>query len=133
MRKFLLGGAFATALLVSGCAGGMSDNPNAAALSISVNTAGIRCTKMSPEITISGTPAGTTNYYFHLQDLNAPGWNHGGGTVPAASDGVIKAGSIGGGYNGPCPPDGTHTYVFTVKAMDASGSVLAAGKQSIDM
>jgi phosphatidylethanolamine-binding protein (PEBP) family uncharacterized protein len=121
-------------LALGGCAGNMdSAIRGVKQLSIDVNTAGIRCTRVSPEIHVSGTPTGTVIYRFKLKDLDVPTWNHGGGDVKADPSGVIPAGAIHGGYNGPCPPEGTHTYLFSVEALDASGAVLAVGSQSIPM
>jgi hypothetical protein len=47
--------------------------------------------------------------------------------VPADPSGIIPAGALKDGYNGPCPPDGSHTYEFTVKALDANEDTLAEG------
>jgi hypothetical protein len=32
------------------------------------------------------------------------------------------------GYNGPCPPSGSHVYQFTVVALDGKGNALGKGK-----
>ena len=56
--------------------------------------------------------------------------NHGGGTVAYDGSGVIPAGALKSGYNGPCPPSGSHRYEFTVKAVYAAGVIVGQGKQT---
>src|SRR5215475_6698646 len=73
-----------------------------------------KCSRMSPEIKVGNVPAGTVAFKVRLRDNDKPSWQHGGGTVPADPSGVIPAGALTDGYNGPCPPDGSHTYEFTV-------------------
>lgn len=90
-----------------------------------------RCSDLSPKITVDGVPEGTTQFKVRLKDLNVPNWNHGGGAVPYTGEGVIPEGALTEGYNGPCPPSGSHTYQFTVTALDAAGNVLATGKASL--
>jgi phosphatidylethanolamine-binding protein (PEBP) family uncharacterized protein len=58
-------------------------------------------------------------------DLQVPDYPHGGGSVSYSGSGSIPYGAFS--YKGPCPPS-PHTYEFTVKALDASGNVLATGK-----
>jgi phosphatidylethanolamine-binding protein (PEBP) family uncharacterized protein len=91
-----------------------------------------RCSKVSPEIRVGNVPPGTVTFSAKLRDLDVPTWRHGGGKVPADPSGVIPQGALKEGYNGPCPPTGSHVYEFTVKALDANGDVLAQGhkKQS---
>ena len=86
-----------------------------------------KCSKMSPEIKVGNVPAGTVAFKVNLRDNDKPGWRHGGGKVPADASGVIPAGALTDGYNGPCPPDGSHNYEFTVKALDANDDTLAEG------
>jgi len=86
-----------------------------------------KCSKMSPEIKVGNVPAGTVAFKVRLRDNNKPSWRHGGGTVPADPSGVIPAGALTDGYNGPCPPDGSHEYVFLVEALDANEDTLAEG------
>ena len=43
---------------------------------------------------------------------------------------VIPAGALQDGYNGPCPPSGSHRYQFTVKAIDAAGVIVGTGQQT---
>lgn len=86
-----------------------------------------RCSRSSPEIHVSNVPAGTTSIKVRLRDNDVPSWRHGGGTVPADPSGVIPKGALTDGYNGPCPPDGTHHYEIIVKALNAGGDTLAEG------
>ena len=86
-----------------------------------------RCSHSSPEIRVSNIPAGTKSLKVRLKDLDVPSWRHGGGTVPADPSGVIPRGALTDGYNGPCPPDGTHHYEITVKAVSADDDTLAEG------
>ncbi|MER8576326.1 hypothetical protein NKG99_31235 [Mesorhizobium sp. M1409] len=55
-------------------------------------------------------------------------YNHGSGTVAYKGQTLLPYGTFR--YNGPCPDRGTHFYNITVKALDASGSVLASGSAS---
>ena len=89
-----------------------------------------RCSETSPEIRIGDVPSGTVVFKVTLKDRDAPRWNHGGGTVPHDDSGIIPKGALKDGYNGPCPPSVSHTYVFTVTAVDAKGNVLAEGESS---
>jgi len=58
-------------------------------------------------------------------DRNNP-HNHGGGKVAYSGQKSLAYGAFR--YKGPCPPSGSHTYQFTVKAIDAKGKVLATAK-----
>ncbi|MDR1659449.1 MAG: hypothetical protein LBR94_03790 [Desulfovibrio sp.] len=84
----------------------------------------------NPEIHVSNVPAGTAFLQVRMKDLDYP-HNHGGGTVAYTGSGVIPAGALKS-YDGPQPPPGqTHTYVFTVTALNADKSlVLGEGKAS---
>jgi len=84
----------------------------------------------SPPFKLSGVPSGTAALDFHMTDKNAPNFNHGGGQVPFKGETSLPYGAFK--YKGPCPPSGTHTYVFTVKALDANGKVLAMAKAQRD-
>ncbi len=91
----------------------------------------------SPPISWSGAPNGTKSYAIILEDPDAPGgtfthWvlydlpanvtalpegagkkrNHNEGS----KQGVNDFGRIG--YSGPCPPGGTHRYIFRLYALD---------------
>ena len=95
---------------------------------------------VSPPLSWSGAPYGTKSYVIIMEDPDAPG-----GTfthwvlydLPAGltnlSEGVekksdLKEGPKQGvndfgrvGYGGPCPPGGTHRYIFTLYALDIAG------------
>ena len=89
------------------------------------------CSATSPAFTIADIPKATKYLDFRLHDLDAPHFDHGGGEVAYSGSGDIPAGAFDGAYKGPCPPGGaTHTYVWTVRALDASRKVLAQGKAS---
>ncbi len=77
----------------------------------------------SPPFMLSGVPPGTKTLRFVMKDLNAPNFPHGGGTVPYRGQNRIERGAFT--YQGPCPPQGQHTYQWTVEAQDASGKALA--------
>ncbi|MCP3956158.1 MAG: phospholipid-binding protein [Desulfobacterales bacterium] len=87
-----------------------------------------KCSNISPKIYVSNIPKGTKSLKVRLDDFNAPSWNHGGGTVPYKGSGVIKAGALTNGYNGPCPPSGSHSYQFKVHAIDKDGVIIGIGK-----
>jgi len=70
----------------------------------------------SPEFKLTDVPAGTRVIEFQMIDLNAPDFRHGGGTVPYAGGGLVEAGTFR--YLGPCPPTGTHRYMWSAKAKD---------------
>lgn len=82
----------------------------------------------SPPIDVAGVPAGTATLAFTMSDVNAPGFRHGGGKVAYTGKNAIPYGAFR--YKGPCPPSGTHTYVISVKALDASGKTLAKASAS---
>ncbi len=88
-----------------------------------------RCSRISPEIEVADAPAMTVTYDVILEDLVDPNRVHGGGMWPADESGTIPSGALTRFYMGPCPPgeDPRH-YQYTVKALDAQGSVLAVRK-----
>jgi len=88
-----------------------------------------RCSGKSPEIRVAGVPEGTRLLKVTLVDLDVTFWNHGGGTVNNDGSGVIPAGALKSGYNGPCPPSGSHRYEFTVDAVDEQGRTIGTGKK----
>lgn len=94
----------------------------------------------SPELDISGAPAGTQQFVLIVQDPDAggTGFTHwvlygipatttriaagaspGGSLPPGAAEGNNSSGKAG--YSGPCPPRGTaaHHYYFRLYALDA--------------
>jgi hypothetical protein len=87
------------------------------------------CSSTPPAFTVTNIPTGTKYLVFKLVDHDAPNFVHGGGQISYSGSGRIPAGSFGGSYNGPCPPQGAvHTYEWTVHAVEESGGkVLAEG------
>jgi len=105
---------------------------------------------INPELSISGVPGNAKSLVLILDDPDAPGgtfnhwvvWN-----IPPAA-GTINEGASGGGtagvnsggengYFGPCPPSGTHRYIFKLYALDTlisldSGSSSSDAKSSIN-
>jgi phosphatidylethanolamine-binding protein (PEBP) family uncharacterized protein len=102
----------------------------AAALGVRFTWAGTAaCSTTPPAFTIADIPKDTKVLAFRLTDLDAPHYQHGGGEVAYSGSGDIPAGAFDGAYSGPCPPSGTtHTYVWTVRALDAARKALAEGK-----
>ncbi len=79
----------------------------------------------SPRFVIADLPQGTTSVRFRLKDLDAPNYNHGGGTLGISGSGVLAAGAFT--YKSPCPPGGVHTYEWTATARKGN-SVLGTAK-----
>jgi len=77
----------------------------------------------SPLFSLRGVPVGTKQLKFTMRDLDAPNFQHGGGTVPYRGQDQIGRGAFS--YRGPCPPQGQHTYQWTVEAQDDAGRTLA--------
>ncbi len=74
----------------------------------------------NPTFTLSDVPPGTRYIKFKLVDNDARGYRHGGGTVTYTGDDTILPGAFT--YKSPCPPNGTHTYVWHATAQHtASG------------
>lgn len=89
---------------------------------------------INPEILLTGTPEGTQTLALIMHDPDAPSgdfthwlmWNIPAKTntiaensVPVgATEGVTSFGSQN--YGGPCPPSGTHRYIFELFALDTS-------------
>lgn len=85
----------------------------------------------SPPLSWGGTPEGTASFALIMDDPDAPGgtWDHwivfnispsvhgvAEGEEPEGMPGTSSFGSTG--YGGPCPPSGTHRYVFRMYALD---------------
>ncbi len=99
---------------------------------------------VSPPLSWSGVPEGTTELRLSLTDPDAPrgAFTHWlvTGIDPSSSDvgqGMVPAGgteernSFGKpAYGGPCPPPGDdpHRYIFTIEALEAAGDVLASAE-----
>ncbi|MCP5074366.1 MAG: hypothetical protein GY947_13900 [Rhodobacteraceae bacterium] len=82
-------------------------------------TSGRPNTVTNPEFRLRDVPAGTKYIRFKLKDNDAPGYNHGGGTVAFDGQSAIKSGAFK--YKSPCPPNGVHTYVWTATAQKKKG------------
>ena len=88
---------------------------------------------ISPPLTISNVPVGTASIALIMHDPDAPNgdyihwlvWNIPpeidefleGEAPDSAIEGTNSFGNIH--YDGPCPPSGTHRYVFELYALDA--------------
>ncbi len=116
----------------AGCAGHpdrIKIPKDAARMAVEFSWEGIlACTHESPEIQVSDIPDGTTELRVKLKDIDIPAWNHGGGKVMHDDSGIIPAGALNIGYNGPCPPSGRHKYEFSVMAVNAEGVIIGFGK-----
>ncbi len=84
-----------------------------------------KCGVKSPAFTIGNIPTDTKTLKFVMVDLDAPMFNHGGGTVAYSGSDAIPAGAFT--YKGPCPPD-PHKYEFTVTTINAAGATIGRGK-----
>jgi Raf kinase inhibitor-like YbhB/YbcL family protein len=94
----------------------------------------------SPPLFWSGAPNGTESYAIILEDPDAPGgtfthWvlydlpatttslpegaGKNGKFKESSKQGVNDFGRIG--YGGPCPPEGTHRYIFRLYALNIAG------------
>ena len=123
-NSFLVIPILLLSFLVSGCLGPKRvDNYKTMNVSFSFDTTGCALNSPSPEIKIENVPDGTAFFQVSMVDLDVRSFNHGGGTAENAGDGIIKKGALKG-YKGPCPPSGTHTYEFTVKALNGDKSLL---------
>lgn len=128
MNKFLTLTAFLAVGLVS-------HSTHAVAFTVGFEWGNIpRCTSgnpknvNSPTFRVSAVPAGAVKITFRLRDSNAPGYNHGGGSVAYSGGGSIASGAFK--YKSPCPPNGVHTYVWTATAFDKAGKKLGSTKAS---
>ncbi len=118
------------AFMLSGCMA-PKVSPNAAKLGIEFTLeAQDKCSSVSPKITVANVPAGTKKFKVSLVDLDVIDWDHGGGTILNDGSGVIPQGALKSGYNGPCPPSGSHRYEFKVNAIDAEDIIIGVGKNS---
>jgi Raf kinase inhibitor-like YbhB/YbcL family protein len=87
---------------------------------------------VSPPLAWSGAPAGTAAFVLVVDDPDANGFVHWiVADLPAATTSLAEGASghlspaVEGrngfgriGYGGPCPPSGTHRYVFVLYALD---------------
>lgn len=82
----------------------------------------------NPTFTVNGVPQGTAQLQFQLVDVDVPQFQHGGGKVAYTGQKTIGPGAFK--YLSPCPPNGSHTYRWTAKALDAQGKTLDIAKSS---
>ncbi len=86
-------------------------------------TSGIPNVVDNPTFVLSDVPEGTRVLLFRLVDHDAPGYDHGGGTVVYRGQATIAPGAFR--YQSPCPPDGRHRYEWFATALDGeNGHVL---------
>jgi len=99
---------------------------------------------ISPELVFENAPLGTQSFALTMEDPDVPTsiradgmWNHWiVWNMPPATSGIKEGGTPPGivgtntggktAYQGPCPPDREHRYVFTLYALDSMLS-LASG------
>jgi Raf kinase inhibitor-like YbhB/YbcL family protein len=96
----------------------------------------------NPPLTITGVPVEAKSLALMVNDPDAPSGNFVHWLVwdMAANTGTINAHSVPIGaiqgmndagnnqYFGPCPPSGTHHYIFTIYALDTTLGLPAATK-----
>lgn len=122
-------------LLVSGCSK-KNGQPkikipkDAAKMGVSFSWDGIAaCDHQSPEIRVTDVPATAVLFKVRLKNLDVPAWNQGGGEVANDGSGILPAGALQLGFNGPCPPPGERQkYEFSVMALDDQGRIVGFGK-----
>jgi Raf kinase inhibitor-like YbhB/YbcL family protein len=102
---------------------------------------------VNPALNIENVPAAAKSLALIIEDIDAPGGSfiHWAVFDIPPTIGVIEENSIPGkqcvnsakhkGYAGPCPPSGTHRYIFRLYALDtviglAEGARLAAVKMA---
>ncbi|HKS83996.1 MAG TPA: YbhB/YbcL family Raf kinase inhibitor-like protein [Pseudolabrys sp.] len=102
----------------------------ALAFSISVDWKGTAACfdPQSPAIRLTDVPKGTARIAFHMTDLDAPHFPHGGGTVAYSGQPSLAKGAFT--YKGPCPP-APHRYHWTAEALDAAGRALARAETTL--
>ena len=82
----------------------------------------------SPQFQIGDVPKGTAKLDLQMTDLDVPSYQHGGGKIAYSGQKSIDCGALNDTFRGPAPPSGSHTYEWTIKALDGSGSVLGQTK-----
>ncbi len=108
---------------------------------------------ISPELNWTNPPEGTNSFALIFDDPDAPGgtWVHWVlYNIPADKEGLVEGASVDtefedgslqglnswgrADYGGPCPPSGTHRYLFTLFALDGpleAGSELSKNPSSL--
>ncbi len=95
---------------------------------------------ISPPLKWSGAPSATKSFTLIVDDPDAPGGNFTHWVafdIPASQTEIVegakavaRAGHNGrgqNGYTGPCPPSGTHHYMFKIFALDVASLHLNEG------
>ncbi len=113
-----------SAMLMLTCGGSPHAQPSTFAVDFSWEGTASCFDPKSPPFSLTGVPAGTKTLKFAMTDLDAPTYPHGGGTVAYSGQNQIGRGAFS--YQGPCPPQGQHSYRWTVEARDGSGKTLAS-------
>lgn len=70
----------------------------------------------NPKFVLSNVPEHTKVISFRLKDLDAPSYDHGGGKITYSGNNEIEPGAFT--YKSPCPPGGSHRYVWTATAKE---------------
>lgn len=84
--------------------------------------------RLSPEVTLTGIPAGTAFLQFKMVDLDYRPADHGSETLEYTGS-VIPEGGLKS-YVGPCPPS-THRYTMTFSALNADKSLILGEGQGM--
>ncbi len=82
----------------------------------------------SPIIRLADVPKGTAEIKFHMTDLDAPNYPHGGGTIAYNGETSLAKGAFS--YKGPCPPS-PHRYRWTAEALDAAGRAVGQAETTL--
>lgn len=82
-------------------------------------TSGNPNTVPNPRFVLVNVPEGTKFIQFTMTDLDAPNYNHGGGTIAYTGNNIIEPGAFK--YQSPCPPSGSHRYQWTATAKKKTG------------
>lgn len=122
--------AISLPILLTACQS-LPEAPDAAVFNTSVSWQGTKsCLDAnSPQFTVSQVPAGTDKLVFLMEDLDKLSFRHGGGEVRYNGQHTIPYGAFQ--YKGPCPPGVTHTYRWTIKAIDSQRQ-LVVGKSVVE-
>ncbi len=109
----------------------LPESPDIAAFNTTVSWEGTQSCldPNSPRFTVSQVPAGTDKLVFLMEDLDKLSFRHGGGEVRYNGESTIPYGAFQ--YKGPCPPGVTHTYRWTIKAIDSQRQMVV-GKSVVE-
>ena len=113
-----------SAMLMLTCGGPLQAQPPSFAVDFSWEGTASCFDPKSPPFSLTGVPVGSKTLKFVMTDLDAPSYPHGGGTVAYSGQNQIGRGAFS--YQGPCPPQGQHSYQWIVEARDGSGKTLAS-------